>query len=152
MSHRGRSDGFTLIELIMVLVVLGAVSIFVVPRLNKSTFDSLSFAQEVKIAIRYAHKISVASECEVQVAITATTYSLYYPNSSCNPPDAFGSNPVNHPVLPGAYTGTAPSGVTMAGFGNFYFTSTGAPSNSGTITISPDARQIIINPLTGYVQ
>ncbi len=136
----------------MVLVVLGAISIFVVPRLNKSTFDSLSFEQELKTAIRYAHKLSVASECEVQVAVTANSYALFYPDSTCNPPDAFGGNPVSHPVQTGAYSGIVPAGVTIAGFGDFYFTASGAPSSSGTITISPDARQIIVNPVTGYVQ
>ena len=153
MTYQSRSSGFTLIELIMVIVVLGALSIFVAPRFtSKTNFDTLSFHQELKTAVRFAHKLSIASGCEVQVSLTANSYSLFYPDTSCNPPDAFGSNPVNHPVQSGAYTGFSPSGVGIAGFGNFFFTSSGAPSSSGTITINPGGRQIVVNALTGFVQ
>ena len=152
MVYQSRAFGFTLIELIMVLVVLGAISIFVVPSLDKSTFDTLSFHQELKTAVRFAHKLSIASGCEVQVSLTANSYSLFYPNTACNPPDAFGTNPVSHPVQSGAYSGSSPSGVGIASFGNFFFTSSGAPSSSGTITINPGGRQIVVNPLTGFVQ
>ena len=153
MLPQGRALGFTLVELIMVLVILGAVAVFVMPRFSsKSSFDSLSFQQELKTAIRFAHKLSIASGCEVQVNLTANTYGLFYPDSSCNPPDAFGTNPVNHPVESGSYSGIAMAGVTIAGFGNFYFNSLGAPNTSGVITINPGGRQISVQALTGYVQ
>ena len=147
-----RVSGFTLIELVMVLVLIGALSIFIAPRLDTAGFDTQSFQQELKTAIRYAQKTSIASECEVEVALTATTYTLYYPNSTCNPPDGFGSNPVTDQVKSGAYTGTAPSGVTISGFGNFYFTANGSPDSSGTITINPGGKTITVNALTGFVQ
>ena len=148
-----RVKGFTVIELVMVIVVLGILSVFVMPRFNsQSSFDSLSFHQELKTAIRFAHKLSIASACDVQVQITANSYSLFYPDSPCNPPDTFGSNPVSHPIKSTSYTGTAPNGVTVAGFGNFSFNAIGAPSSSGTITLNPDARLIKINNLTGFVE
>ncbi|HEY9052210.1 MAG TPA: type II secretion system protein [Gammaproteobacteria bacterium] len=154
-----RSAGFTLIELIMVLVMLGALSIFVIPRFtSQTTFSSSSFHQELKTAIRFAHKMSIAGGCEVQVALTANSYALFYPNDSdgnaitCDPPATFGSNPVLHPVQTGNYSGTAPDNVSITGFGNFYFGTSGEPSNAGTITINPGNRQIIIHPVTGFAQ
>ncbi len=156
MLYQSRAHGFTLIELIMVIVVLGALSLFVAPRFSsKSSFDTLSFHQELKTAIRFAHKTSIAAECEVQVSLSANSYALFYPDNTatCGPLlDAFGANPVKHPVQSGAYAGNSPSGVTIASFGNFFFTASGAPSSSGTITINPGGRQIVVNPLTGYVQ
>jgi MSHA pilin protein MshC len=153
MVYQRRTSGFTLIELIMVIVVLGALSVFVVPRFfQKTTFDSLAFEQELKTAIRFAHNLSIASGCEIQVALTASSYSLFYPDSSCNPPDAFGTNPVKHPLQAGSYTGTAPSGVTISGFGDFYFNDVGAPSAAGGITVDPGGRLITVMPLTGYVR
>ena len=126
MVYQRRISGFTLIELILVLVVLGALSVFVAPRFfQKTSFDSLAFEQELKTAIRFAHNLSIASGCEVQVALTANSYALYFPDSSCNPPDAFGANPVNHPLQSGNYTGAAPSGVSISGFGDFYFNDVG---------------------------
>jgi MSHA pilin protein MshC len=153
MLYQSRANGFTLIELIMVIVVLGALSIFVAPSFSsKTSFDTLSFHQELKTAIRFAHKLSIATQCEVQVSLAANSYALFYPDVTCNPPDAFGTNPVNHPVQPGAYAGNSPSGVTITSFGNFFFKASGAPSSSGTITINPGGRQIVVNALTGFVQ
>jgi MSHA pilin protein MshC len=145
-----RVNGFTLIELIMVLVLVGALSIFIAPRLNTTGFDTQSFQQELKTAIRYAQKTSIASECDVQVALTATTYTLYFPNVTCNPVGAV--VPVKHLAKSGDYTGTAPSGVTISGLGSFYFTANGSPSSSGTITINPGGKTITVNALTGFVQ
>jgi len=148
-----RVTGFTLIELIMVIVLLGALSFFAAPRFfQKSAFDSLAFEQELKTAIRFAQKLSIASGCEVQVALTANSYALYYPDTSCNPPDAFGANPVQHPLQSNSYADVAPGGVTIAGFGNFYYDNLGAPSAAGTITVDPGGRQITVMPLTGYVR
>ena len=154
-----RLAGFTLIELIMVLVVLAALSAFAIPRFTQqSTFSSSTFYQELITAIRFANKLSIASGCQIQVAITATRYDLYYPNNAdgnantCDPPAAFGSNPVLNPSKPGSYSGTAASGVTITGFGNFYFGTSGEPSNAGTITVNPGNRQIIIHPDTGFIQ
>jgi MSHA pilin protein MshC len=153
MVYQRRISGFTLIELILVIVVLGALSVFVSPRFfQKTSFDSLAFEQELKTAIRFAHTLSIASGCEVQVSLTANSYALYFPDSSCNPPDAFGANPVNHPLQQGTYAGTAPSGVTIAGFGDFYFNDLGVPDAAGGITVNPGGRLITVMSLTGYVR
>jgi MSHA pilin protein MshC len=153
MEYPPRTSGFTLIELIMVIVLLGTLSVFVVPRFfQKTSFDSLAFEQELKTAIRFAHTLSIASGCEVQVSLTVSSYALYFPDSSCNPPDAFGANPVNHPMQTGNYTGTAPTGITISGFGDFYFNDVGTPDASGNITVNPGGRQITVMPLTGYVR
>ncbi|MBI3188714.1 MAG: prepilin-type N-terminal cleavage/methylation domain-containing protein [Gammaproteobacteria bacterium] len=154
-----RSAGFTLIELIMVLVVLAALSVIAYPRfIQQSDFDSFAFTQELTTAIRFANKLSIASGCPIRVAISANSYALHYPDNTdgntttCDPPTAFGSNPVINPNKPGNYTGTTSSGVTMTGFGDFYFGTSGEPSNAGTITVNPGNRQIIIHPLTGFIQ
>jgi MSHA pilin protein MshC len=154
-----RSAGFTLIELIMVLVVLAALSVFAFPRFVQQTdFNSSAFYQELKTAIRFANKLGIASGCPIRVAITANSYALHYPDNtdgnaaSCDPPAAFGSNPVINPTKPGNYTGTTSSGVTITGFGDFYFGTSGEPSNAGTITVNPGNRQIIIHPFTGFIQ
>ena len=153
MKDLPRTNGFTLIELIMVLVVVGAISVFVVPRFfNQSTYDSLTFHQELKTAIRYAHKLSIASGCAVQVAPTISSFALFYPDAGCSPPYTFGANAVSHPVKTGAYADTAPASVSIAGFGVFYFTPVGSPDVSGTITVNPGGRTITVNAITGFVQ
>ena len=153
MNALPRTNGFTLIELIMVMVVVGALSVFVVPRFfNQSTYDTLTFQQELKTAIRYAHKLSIASGCAIQVSPTINSYALFYPDAGCTPPYTFGINPVNHPVQTAAYADAAPTGVSIAGFGAFYFNPIGAPSASGSITINPGGRTIVVNAVTGFIQ
>ena len=143
----------------MVLVVLAALSVFAFPRFIQQTdFNSSAFYQELKTAIRFANKLSIASGCPIQLVITANSYSLYYPNNTdsiaatCDPPTGFGLNPVTNPSKPGNYTGTTSSGVTITGFGDFYFGTSGEPSSAGTITVNPGSRQIIIHSATGFVQ
>ena len=143
----------------MVLVVLAALSVVAYPRFTQqSDFASFAFTQELKTAIRFANKLSIASGCSIRVAITASTYALHYPNNTdgnaatCDPPAAFGSNPVINPTKTGNYTGTTSSGVTITSFGDFYFGTSGEPSSAGTITVNPGSRQIIIHSATGFVQ
>ena len=72
MLYQSRANGFMLIELIMVIVLLGALSVFVSPRFfQKTSFDSLAFEQEVA-KLRYASRtiFSIASGCEVQQNLT----------------------------------------------------------------------------------
>ncbi|MDZ7829085.1 MAG: type II secretion system protein [Halofilum sp. (in: g-proteobacteria)] len=64
------SRGFTIIELITVLVMVGALAVFVVPRLDPEGFDRYGFRQEVLSAARYAQKTAMASGCDVQLAVS----------------------------------------------------------------------------------
>ena len=140
----------------MTLVVISALAVFVAPRFSSSGFQAAAFHQELLTAARYAQKHAIASGCEVQVAVGANNYALFYPNNTdgntatCDAPVAFGANAVNHPVQTGNYAGATPGGITIAGFGNFFFDSSGSPSASGTILINPGARPVIIEAVTGF--
>ena len=75
-----RSAGFTLIELVTVLLIVGALAVFVAPRIDIGGFERYAFRQEVLAGLRYAQKTAMASSCDVAVRLDAgaDAFSLFY--------------------------------------------------------------------------
>lgn len=68
--------GFTLIELIMVMVLIGVLAVFVAPRINTADFDARGFHDETLAFLRYAQKTAIAQRRTVCVAFTANSVTL----------------------------------------------------------------------------
>lgn len=67
---RRRARGFTLIELVAVLVLAGLLATFAVSRFfQRDTFDARSFADQVTNIVRYGQKLAVAQNRAVYVHI-----------------------------------------------------------------------------------
>jgi prepilin-type N-terminal cleavage/methylation domain-containing protein len=68
----GKSNqGFTLIELIMVIVLLGVLAVAVVPRFaDKGDFDAVGYAHRLESVLRFAHKTAIAQRHMVRVDIS----------------------------------------------------------------------------------
>lgn len=73
---RMRGQGFTLIELIMVLVLLGIMAVFLLPNLSSSSaFKERGFRDGVFTTVSHARRVAMASRRFVCVNITAGTGS-----------------------------------------------------------------------------
>jgi MSHA pilin protein MshC len=72
-----RSAGFSLIELITVIVLLGILSVFALGRLlSPDQFAVKGFFNDTLNAVRFAQKLAVSTGCDVQVEMKASGYQL----------------------------------------------------------------------------
>src|SRR6185436_16319699 len=73
-----RSKGFSLTELVVVIVIVTILSAFAMARINTKSFEAEGFANELAATMRYAQKTAIAQHRSVAVAITANTVALTY--------------------------------------------------------------------------
>src|ERR1035437_3175100 len=74
---RGHQRGFTLIELIMVMVMLGVLAVFAAPRIfNSDDFYARGFHDETLGLLRYAQKAAIAQRRTVCVVFAAGSATL----------------------------------------------------------------------------
>ena len=143
MKRLQETSGFTLVELIVILVLLGIVSAVALPRFFGLTDYQVRAAyDEVTAAVRYAQKLSVASGCEVRVQIFNDGYALQQHQTSCHS-GAF-VDISDHPVTRNTF-----SDVTLSPVTSFIFDKMGRCSASLTIHVGDKNFDIIAE--TGYV-
>jgi len=145
-----RQRGFTLIELIMVLVLLGVLSIAVVPRaVDLATFGERGFHDETLALLRYAQKTAIAQRRTVCVALNANGVALTIDQTT--PPDLAceGAPALPNPPRGGAGLAATAGGAAIAAF---QFTPLGGTNVAGPVTVTvPGSPAIVVEAETGYV-
>jgi len=141
--------GFTLIELIMVITLVGIVAVFAAPRLfNSADFNARGFHDETLAFLRYAQKTAIAQRRTVCVTFTLSSATLKVDNDSTAGCEANLTGPRGD--SPG--TITARSGVVYNGLPTANsFDALGQPAAAQTIQVQGVGRSITVEAGTGYV-
>lgn len=134
-SKRAPVRGYSMIELVVVIVILGVVAAIAGPRFfGTQTFSERGYADEIAGAIRYSQKVAVASGCNVRLSITLAGYSAMQQPAAGNACDA-SSGAWTTPVLrsDGApLSGSPPSDANVSGAATFVFNNRGAVISGAT--------------------
>lgn len=154
LGQRCLAGGFTLIELIMVLVMLGVLAVFAAPRVfNRSDFEARGFHDQTLSTLRFAQKTAIAQRRAVCVAFTATSVTLtrasLEADSNCDTPlkGSSGEAVLQAPANV-AFT-AAPAAFRFDGLGQpLEGVSTPAPRS---IQVGNTDRTITVEAVTGYV-
>ena len=155
------ASGFTMIELVVVIVIAGIIAAVAVPRFfDDRTFLERGYYEELAAALKYAQKLAVASGCAVQMSVSASGYAAHQQNaaaSSC----AVGSSTWSTDVrtTDGRFlSGAAPYGVTASPV-TFVFDSLGRTDRAAdfSIGIGPPAfvtptYSLTVRADSGFVQ
>lgn len=157
--------GFTLVELITVLLVAGILAAIVAPRFfDNNTFQSRGFADQVQATLRYAQKSAIAQRRFVCVAfgtnsvtltLDTTPHSSAHTSATCPGSDLAGpAGPVSPPpCAQNTYSVCSGSSSFTAIPAGFDFDALGRPSfaSNQTITVSNATNSIVVEAETGYV-
>lgn len=146
-----RQAGFTLVELVTVLVILGLISAYALPRFfDLQRFDDRGFYTEVLNATRYAQQYAVATNCDVKITLNSNDYNLkLHDGTNCS--GAF-NTPVLSPVSYGNAFANTNSSVTISPATSFTFNALGVASVTSNTEITVGTDKFCVYAVTGYIK
>lgn len=133
MMTKTQQRGFTLTELIAVIIIVGILAVAVLPRFfTVSDFEDRGSADQVKSLLRFAQKVAIAQHRNVSVTL------------------AQGASPDCTTTLTGGnLICTVKSALTGAGV--YTFDALGRPSPNAQATVTVGGTTLTIEAETGYV-
>lgn len=146
----GRCAGFTMVELVVTMIVIGILAAVVMPRFaNRADFDAAGYADQVRAALEYARNNAIASRRNVCVAIAAG--ALTFTRAAAAGDGAACAATLAIPQRSGAGNVLMPpAGVAIGGtLASFTFLARGAASSGGTLTFGGHTLTVVAE--TGYV-
>ena len=150
-GERSRARGFTLTELVAVMLIVAILAVTATSVFDRRTFDTAAFADQTFAQLAYAQKVAVAARRNVTVSVSGNTISL----AMCTDAACTSTVPVPSPQGEASFSRTAPAGITVASSNaSFGFTALGGLNVGAnvTLTVTGDvARNLTVESVTGYV-
>ena len=144
-----KQSGFTMIEMITTMIIIGILAAVVAPRFFiQQSYSDRGFYDQTLAITRFAQKSAIAIRRNVCVNVAPPSINLTYASaagsgSACDtnlPSPVGGSSP---------FTITAPTGTTLSPSTTITFTGLGSAASTTTLTVS--SRTVTIESGTGYV-
>lgn len=146
--------GFTLIELITVIVLLGILAFTVMPKMNSSDFKAIAYRDEAASALRYAQKSATSHRRLVCASFAAGAITLQI--ASANPATSCNTN-LPHPTGSNVIASNDSAVVFSPVPATLYFqpggkiTSDGAGTTIANVTLALPGLNVTIAGGAGYV-
>ncbi len=156
------SSGFTLVELIMVVVVMGILSAVVAPRfVNQDAYRARFFRDDVLAAVRFAQNHAKTTGCDVRFSITNANFTIWRNANCANPALAIAYNNNSRVTRPGGanneVVAAVVAGVAVVANVTIDFSPDGSATCAGTSNINLVSANggrndfIVVECATGYV-
>jgi len=155
-------NGFTMVELIFVMVIMGVLGAVGIPRLASYDSQNRAIAEQLRVNLRYAQRLAASRNRDVCVAVTATAITFRMASSA----GTAVACPATSVVTPYGDSGgtldiVLPGATTFSPAGSFRFTPSGTLRNNagGALTMRTIAlthsggtvATMSIEPENGYV-
>lgn len=143
-----KTAGFTLLELIVIIAIVGILAVVALPRFQDDGFKQRAFHDQTLAALRYAQKAAIAQRRTVCVTTASDSLTLTIANTAGS---ATCNTSLAGPSGPSPFIVSAPSGVSYAAASGFSFNALGQPSAGQTFQVSGLSDSITVEAETGYV-
>ena len=156
-AHLRLMAGFTLIELVVVMLLLGVLTAWVSMRASTTDMDVITQAEQLAADIRYTQSLSMSRGQRYRVNFTASSYLITdmsgaaqaHPGTGLRAPISLGTTVLSgyNPTLTNNYVAFNSSGVP-------YISATAILAGVATLTLtgSGNTNQVSVAPDTGRVK
>ena len=145
---RAPSRGFTLVELIVVMLVMAVLAAVALPRMtDRRALQERGFLDQLRALVQYSRKVAQTQRREVCVLLAPGQVQAVYANgAACNLAAPVATPGSNEPfVIP------VPAGVVLGGVALVRFSTAGQPAPNADHVISVGGNSVTVSRETGIV-